>query len=193
MCRDSSVDTATRYEVECPGIEFRWGRNFSQPSRPALGPTQPPTKLVPGFFPVAKRPGCGVDYPPPLAPRLKTEYSYTSTSGTSWPVLGWTEPLLLPLYVEIASFYLSVRQQGSASKHFVGFPRNSIINSTSCIYIQFEIHKEQIVLPLTALNLIDSTNHINYVSYIIQSRITHCKLNQALYKNKFLDLNGLTK
>ena len=44
--RDSSVGIATRYGLDGPGIEFRWGRDFLQPSRPALGPTQPPTKWV---------------------------------------------------------------------------------------------------------------------------------------------------
>jgi hypothetical protein len=40
--RDSSVGIATRYELDGPGIESRWGRNIPHPSRPALGPTQPP-------------------------------------------------------------------------------------------------------------------------------------------------------
>ena len=40
--RDSSVDIATRYGLDGPGIESRWGRDFPQPSRPALGPTQSP-------------------------------------------------------------------------------------------------------------------------------------------------------
>jgi hypothetical protein len=38
----SSVGVATDYVVDGPGIEFRWGRDFSHTSRPALGPTQPP-------------------------------------------------------------------------------------------------------------------------------------------------------
>jgi hypothetical protein len=37
--RDSSVGIATRYGLVGPGIESQWGRDFPQPSRPALGPT----------------------------------------------------------------------------------------------------------------------------------------------------------
>ena len=39
--RDSSVGIATRYGLDGPGIESRWGRDFSHLSRPELGPTQP--------------------------------------------------------------------------------------------------------------------------------------------------------
>jgi hypothetical protein len=46
--RDSVVGLATRYGLGGPGIESRWGRDFQQPSRPVLGPTQPPVKWVPG-------------------------------------------------------------------------------------------------------------------------------------------------
>jgi len=38
--RGSSVGTATRYGLDGPGIESRWGRDFPHPSRPALEPTQ---------------------------------------------------------------------------------------------------------------------------------------------------------
>ena len=50
MGRESSVGIATRYELDGPGIESRWGRDFPHPSRPALGPTLPSIQCVPGHF-----------------------------------------------------------------------------------------------------------------------------------------------
>ena len=47
--RDSSVGVATRYGLDGPGIEFRWGRNFPHPCRPALEPTQSPVQWIPGL------------------------------------------------------------------------------------------------------------------------------------------------
>jgi hypothetical protein len=90
--RDSSVGIAVRYGLDGPGIESRWGRDFPRPSRPALGPTQPPIKWVPGLFPGVKRPGRSVDHPRLSNAEVKerVELYFYSPSGPSWPVLGWT-------------------------------------------------------------------------------------------------------
>ena len=52
----SPVGIATGYGLDGPGIESRWGRNFSHLSRPALGPAQPPVQGVPNFSQGKKRP-----------------------------------------------------------------------------------------------------------------------------------------
>jgi len=35
---DNAVSIATRYGLDVPGFEFRWGRDFPHVSRAALGP-----------------------------------------------------------------------------------------------------------------------------------------------------------
>ena len=55
--RDRSVGIATPYGLDGPGIESRWGRDFLHPSRPILGPTQPPIQWALGLFPGGKAVG----------------------------------------------------------------------------------------------------------------------------------------
>jgi hypothetical protein len=52
MGLDSSVGIVTCYGLGSPGTESQWGRDFSHPSRLALGPNKPPVQWVLG-------PSCG--------------------------------------------------------------------------------------------------------------------------------------
>ena len=65
MGRGSSVGIVTRYGVDGPGIESRWGRDFPHPSRSALGPTQPAIQWVPGLS--RGKSGRGVGLTTPLS------------------------------------------------------------------------------------------------------------------------------
>jgi hypothetical protein len=89
---DSSFGMATRYGLDGPAIEPRWGRDFPHPSRTVMWPTHPPIKWVPVLFSSVKRPGSGDDYPPSSSAEVKerVDLHFYSPSESSWPVLGWT-------------------------------------------------------------------------------------------------------
>jgi hypothetical protein len=95
--RDSSVGIATSYGLDGPGIESRWGRrDFRHLSRTAHPASY---TMGTGSFPGVKRRGRGVDHPPPSSADVKERvelYLYIP-SRSSWPVLGWTLPLPLPV------------------------------------------------------------------------------------------------
>ena len=76
---DSVVGIANRYGLEGTGIESRWGLRFSAPLQIVSETTQPPVQRLPGLSWGYRGPGRGVGHPHFLAPRLKKEYSYTST------------------------------------------------------------------------------------------------------------------
>ena len=77
------------------------GRDFPHPSRLALGSTQPPVQWVPGLSWGVKRPGSGVDHPPPSKRRgHEGLYLYFYLLGLSGLLYG--EPLHL-LYSAVLS------------------------------------------------------------------------------------------
>jgi hypothetical protein len=53
-----------------------------------------------GSFLRIKRPGRGVDHPPLSSDEVKERVKLylSSPSGSSWPVRGWTLPLLIPVF-----------------------------------------------------------------------------------------------
>ena len=91
---DSSVGIASRYGLDRPGIESRWGARFSTPVQ--IGPGNHPASSTMGIvsLPGVNRPGCGADHPPPSSAELegRVELYIYSPSGPSWPVIG--RPLL---------------------------------------------------------------------------------------------------
>ena len=66
---NSSVSIATRYRLEGPVIESRWGRDFPHQSRPAQRPTQPSVQWVPGLSRAKGGRGVELTTHPHLVPR----------------------------------------------------------------------------------------------------------------------------
>jgi hypothetical protein len=94
--RDSSVGIATRYGLDGPEIDIRWGRNF--PYRYTLKLGTPSTVLHNEYnvpFLGMKRPGRGSDHPLPYSIKVKerVELYLYPPSGPSWPVPAWPLPL----------------------------------------------------------------------------------------------------
>jgi hypothetical protein len=95
--RDSSVGTATRYGMDGPGIESRWGARFSALVQTDPGAHSASCTMGTGSFPGVKRPGRGADHPPPSMCRGRewVELYLYFPSVPSWPVIGRTLPLTL--------------------------------------------------------------------------------------------------
>jgi hypothetical protein len=96
--RGSSVGIATRYGLKGPGIESQWERGVPHPSRPALGPTQPPIQ----------RPGRGVDHPPPYSVGIKEGVELYLYSPLGLHGLFEGELYPLPIFLSFTSVILGV-------------------------------------------------------------------------------------
>ena len=68
--RDSSVDIATRYGLDGPGIESQWGTRFSAPVQTGAGAYPASYTMGTGSFPGVKRPGRDVDHSPPSSAKV---------------------------------------------------------------------------------------------------------------------------
>jgi hypothetical protein len=71
------------------GDRIPMGARFSAPVQTGPGAYPASFTMGTGSFPAVKRPGRGVDHPPPSSAEVKerVELYLYSTSGPSWPVL----------------------------------------------------------------------------------------------------------
>ena len=101
--RDSSVGIATRYGLDGPGIESRWGARRLAPVQ--TGPGVHPASYTVGTrsFPGVKRPGRGADHPPLSSAEVegRVEVYIYSTSVPSWPVVTFIFTFYLYLHISV--------------------------------------------------------------------------------------------
>ena len=80
---DSSVCTATLYELDGPGIESRWRLDFSYPPDRPWGPLCPLYNAYRFSFPEVNQSGRSFDHPSHLEPELNKDYTSTFTPPQS--------------------------------------------------------------------------------------------------------------
>jgi hypothetical protein len=69
--RNSAGGTATHYGLDGPMIESRWGAIFSASIQTGPGVHPASYMMGTGSFPGVKRPGRGIDHPPPSSAEVK--------------------------------------------------------------------------------------------------------------------------
>ena len=69
--RDNSVAIPTNCGLGGPGIEYRWGARFSAPVQTCSESHPASCTIGTGSFPGVKRPGRGVEHPPPSSAEVK--------------------------------------------------------------------------------------------------------------------------
>jgi hypothetical protein len=82
--REHAVGIATRYGLDCPGIEFRWGVRFSAPVQTDPGAHPTSYTMITVSFLGVERPRRGVDHSPTSSPEVKeiVDLFLYSPSGT---------------------------------------------------------------------------------------------------------------
>jgi len=90
MGQASSFGIVISYGLDGPGIESRWGARFSAPVQTGSGAHPASCTIDTASVPGEKRPGRGVDRPPPSSAEVKerVELYLYYPFGPSWPVIG---------------------------------------------------------------------------------------------------------
>jgi hypothetical protein len=122
MGRDSSVGTATCYEVEGPGIESQLRKDFSHASRQVLRPNLPPVQWVLCGFPGGKAAGAWGWQPTPSSAEVKEIVELYLYSPLGFCGLFWCD---LNLY------FFNIKQLYNFKVLFVLLSRH--ITSKRCI------------------------------------------------------------
>ena len=121
----SSVGIATDYGLDSSGLN-PVGDEIFRPSRPALGPTQPPVKWVPVFPGGKVRPGRAAD---PSSAAVIEEWSYTSTH-----TLGHTGPVKGSLYLYLYLYNVWFVVGDSSVSLYLLIPQYGYLASLTCFY-----------------------------------------------------------
>jgi hypothetical protein len=94
--RDSVVGVATTLRAGRSEDRIPVGARFFAAVQTGPGAHPASYTMSTGSFSGVKRPGRGVDHPPPSSAEVKerVELYLYSSSGPSWPFIGWTLPYL---------------------------------------------------------------------------------------------------
>ena len=135
MGRDSSVGIATRYGLDGPGIESRWGARFFAPVQTSPGAYPACCTIGSGSFTGVKRSGRGADHPPPskcLGHERVGLYLYSS-SGLQWPFMEAPLPLPLPYLTGMYWLLPEISSEIEFFKFWVPIIR------TFCIFVTMDV------------------------------------------------------
>ena len=98
---DSVFGIVMHYGLNSSVIKPQWRRDFLHPSRQPLGPTLPPVQWVGGLDPGGKVAGTWHWPPTPSISGVteRVQLYFSSPSGPSQPILGWSAPFTFCCYM----------------------------------------------------------------------------------------------